>query len=128
MYEEKIIENLRKYAHIYAYDNQELSETCLRAYNSIEMLLYKYKMSLNEIEELQKPQWISVEKRLPDFEGAVLCMCKSHIRKGGKEIRYQTIMYFDEDVQWFSDVNDIFATKDAVTHWMPLPEPPKEEK
>ena len=81
----------------------------------------------NAIPSIDIPQWISVKERLPDFEGAVLCMCKSHIRKGGKEIRYQKIMYFDIDEQWFSDENDVFVAKDAVTHWMRLPMPPKEE-
>lgn len=73
----------------------------------------------------QKPKWISVEEKLPDFEGAVLCMRKSHIRVG---LSYQEILYFDYDDQWFKDMfSDFFVEEGCITHWMPLPEPPKEE-
>lgn len=79
------------------------------------------------IEELQAqlPKWISVEEKLPDFEGAVLCMRKSHIRVG---LSYQEILYFDYDDQWFKDMfRDFFVEEGCITHWMPLPEPPKED-
>lgn len=70
-------------------------------------------------------KWISVEEKLPDFEGAVLCMRKSHIRVG---LSYQEILYFDYDDQWFKDMfSDFFVEEGCITHWMPLPEPPKEE-
>lgn len=67
----------------------------------------------------QKPKWISVEEKLPDFEGAVLCMRKSHIRVG---LSYQEILYFDYDDQWFKDMfRDFFVEEGCITHWMPLP-------
>lgn len=58
MYEQKIIENLRDFTAKYQYEDQKLSETCFRAANAIE--------------ELQKPKWIPVSERLPEFEQEVL--------------------------------------------------------
>lgn len=66
------------------------------------------------------PEWIPVKERLPDFEGCLLCMVEDGTYAG---IRYQTILYFDE-----RGFTDGFGTSEdlIVTHWMPLPEPPKE--
>lgn len=61
----------------------------------------------------QKPKWISVEEKIPDFEGAVLCMRKSHIRVG---LSYQEILYFDCDDQWFKDMfRDFFVEEGCIT-------------
>ena len=60
-------------------------------------------------EELHKRQWISVEYRLP-------------------EPMYQVLIYTDDG--WIGvdalDYNEEFREYDYVTHWQPLPEPPKE--
>lgn len=81
-----------------------------------------------EIERMvvaDKPRWIPVTERLPDFEGMCLCMRKSYSKAN---FRHQEIMYFDYDEQAFcSNVDGIFVADGNVTHWMPLPEPPKEE-
>ena len=66
------------------------------------------------------PQWISVDDRLPEFCVSVLARC---FHQG----RWRTLVchtskenagewYTDEVCQWVK-----------VTHWMPLPEPPKGE-
>lgn len=74
--------------------------------------------------EISTPKWIPVTERLPDFEGMCLCMRKSY---SNEKIRYQEIMYFDFDEQAFcSNVDGIFVADGNVTHWMPLPEPPKD--
>ena len=68
--------------------------------------------------------WIPVTDRLPDFEVMCLCMRKSYTNE---KIRHQEIMYFDFDEQAFcSNVDGIFVADGNVTHWMPLPEPPKD--
>ena len=60
-------------------------------------------------DELHKRQWISVEDRLP-------------------EPMYQVLIYTDDG--WIGvdalDYNEEFREYDYVTHWQPLPEPPKE--
>ena len=75
-------------------------------------------------EDVQTVKWIPVTERLPDFEGMCLCMRKSYTNE---KIRHQEIMYFDFDEQAFcSNVDGIFVADGNVTHWMPLPEPPKD--
>lgn len=59
------------------------------------------------------PKWISVEERLPDLYGTYLVYTyDNHIKLG----------YFCELVIGLPPSFDDYA----VTHWMPLPEPPKE--
>ena len=57
----------------------------------------------------RKQEWISVEDRLPDKYNSVLIFCEGEVR----------IDYIDSYGIW----HDNFQYR--VTHWMPLPEPPK---
>ena len=59
-----------------------------------------------------KPKWIPVTERLPEENTEVLAYRESGI---SVEFRWNTHWDYDE----FSDY--------PVTHWMPLPEPPKGE-
>ena len=60
-----------------------------------------------------RAEWISVEERLPDLYGTYLVYTyDNHIKLG----------YFCELVIGLPPSFDDYA----VTHWMPLPEPPKE--
>ena len=69
------------------------------------------------------PKWIPVTERLPEFEGAVLCMRKSNVC-GARP--YQEILYVDE--YGFKNFDDIYLADGVVTHWMPLPQQPKKEE
>lgn len=62
-------------------------------------------------------QWISVEKRLPNAMDWVLC---AHADGFIEVLRYDHIM---DD--WDTTVNNRCRSRESVTHWMPLPEPPK---
>ena len=67
-----------------------------------------------------QPQWISVEERLPTKDdasagGLVLCICCD---ENGKPM-------MKEMHAWHWSVVKDFP--DCFTHWMPLPEVPKEE-
>jgi hypothetical protein len=61
--------------------------------------------------------WISVKDRLPDENGFYLVATTFHSAK----VRY-TSYKKDTDYPWA-----YFQTKE-ITHWMPLPEPPKESE
>ena len=66
--------------------------------------------------DAQKPEWISVKDRLPDKKHeAYLCSLDSCLFPGSQYIGIHT---FCDNWEW-----DVSGT---VTHWMPLPEPPKE--
>ena len=63
-------------------------------------------------------EWISVKDRLPEY-GRYLCNVKSMAFRGAS---YQAILKYENG----GFIEDGIYT-DFVTHWMPLPEPPKEE-
>ena len=64
-------------------------------------------------------EWISVKERLPQATGKYLCAVKD------KRGNLWTIAsdWSLEMKSWFGDYGEI---KNKVTHWMPLPDPPKE--
>lgn len=72
---------------------------------------------------LHESKWISVEERLPDPNKAVL-VCKTFIDKPYIDIGYV------KDAETCCCASDEFIIKPwlhKLTHWMPLPEPPKGE-
>lgn len=73
----------------------------------------------------KKSAWVSVKDRLPDNEKPVLAYYGFYREKGDLGARFiGTLTYFshDQDPHWQHESTGLF-----VTHWMPLPEPPKEE-
>lgn len=67
------------------------------------------------------PQWIPVTERLPEPNTEVLIFSGGFVDIGGCEKFYD----FDSDevVRWY--VKEVGFSAE-VTHWMPLPKPPKE--
>lgn len=63
-------------------------------------------------------EWISVKDRLPDKRKDVLCLFQDEQRK----IKRIEISWIDSVGLFLYE--DIFG---QVTHWIPLPEPPKED-
>lgn len=81
------------------------------------------------------PQWISVKDRLPDKDGNYLCylecgdVCQSvfdsTIASEGEKFPFgEWVGVYNSDTLGFAD--SYWEEYDAVTHWMPMPEPPKE--
>ena len=75
--------------------------------------------------EATQPKWISVEERLPEPYRKVLALREGFPDTG----RYicaldSTTLWIDDTLVWNGDLK---TWKNRVTHWMPLPEPPKEE-
>jgi hypothetical protein len=77
--------------------------------------------------------WISVKDRLPELRQEVLVIrdgwyalaCRRKVeRKPLPPPQFNNI----EIWEWDYGVEETFVPDGSVTHWMPLPEPPKEEK
>lgn len=67
--------------------------------------------------QLASNMWIPVTERLPEAGGVVL----GYMRSGD----YRTLKYKNNTQRWEGLLLDY--EKECVTHWMPLPEPPKGE-
>ena len=65
-------------------------------------------------------RWIPVTERLPDSGVVVLCACYMN--------EVHALSYDDVMDDWDTMYGRVCFRKEFVTHWMPLPEPPKEEK
>ena len=74
---------------------------------------------LKEINEAQSkiPRWISVEERLPGKGTVVLVMWHGEMAFA---------RYTPHRLGWYN-LDTRYDSSNAVSHWMPLPDPPKEE-
>lgn len=72
------------------------------------------------------PKWISVKDRLPPMYHKVLITGKNSA--GGSFGVIKGSHDGDKEGQWYRDDigQYVNSSGDTVTHWMPLPEPPKE--
>ena len=66
-------------------------------------------------------KWISVEERLPEAYSTVLVVYKDAY--GETSVGASILCNYAD---WIG--HGFAMARDAVTHWMPLPEPPKEEE
>lgn len=66
----------------------------------------------------KQSEWISVEERLPQVTGKYICCVKD---KRGNTWTVPADWNLEMKM-WFGEFGEI---KSMVTHWMPLPEPPK---
>ena len=74
--------------------------------------------------EAQLPRWIPVEERLPESDDNVLVIVNGECKTMTFEEAYMLASYYSGDgwiVEWYEEWEN-----PVVTHWMPLPEPPKE--
>ncbi len=69
----------------------------------------------------KQSEWISVDERLPHVSGKYICGVKD--KKGNTWT--VSADWSLEMKTWFGEFGEI---KNIVTHWMPLPEPPKARK
>ena len=75
--------------------------------------------------DFRKQEWISVEERMPETEGDYL-VWNTEQRKVEKRFFYRLPLHYPveshpEIREYFGD----FMDYKKITHWMPLPEPPK---
>lgn len=71
-------------------------------------------------EEKPKPEWISVKDRLPEA-GKILVT-------DGETVTISNGAWLYRSLEGKTRVPANYGAGLTVTHWMPLPEPPKEEK
>ena len=86
------------------------------------------------IAEVAKPRWISVTERLPEEMDRSCGGWSAEIRPSDDVLVWLSSEK-RQSVAWYSHTYNEWTTVDEntvycfgeVTHWMPLPEPPKEE-
>lgn len=100
--------------------NAELLDVLMKAADAIEELQKQRDEweSHAALAESFAQGWIPVTERLPENAGVYLCRIKSF----NGDFRYTDTMKYVDGLFYEQGV----AT-DRVTHWMPLPQPPKEE-
>lgn len=83
-------------------------------------------MAMEQYADQFKPKWVSVEERLPETDGEL----SDDVLISGRIFLYgeyshigTTIGWIDEKGTWGNIIPE--KQKVFVTHWMPLPEPPK---
>ena len=64
-------------------------------------------------------EWIPVTERLPESGEWVLCACRANI--------IEVLKYDSTMDDWDSTMPERCYMKGFVTHWMPMPQPPKGE-
>lgn len=93
-----------------------------RSREEIKELLANWKGTLVVGDDMPSP-WISVEERLPEPEKEVIVLDKR---------KHTDIDFLTDDGEggyyWWKSEDAIFCENDEITHWMPIPELPKEEK
>lgn len=101
--------------------NNEEAEIFADSYNAA-------MQSFGNSEQLNSPVtqdgWISCSERMPDSKTGVL-VAREFGRKGDWRMKWATY------IPWHPDTNDGWLIPGASwkpSHWMPLPEPPQEEK
>ena len=78
-----------------------------------------FEMAIEALEH--QPEWISVKDRLPPDNKYILTYTPN---LAVSIITQEYVTYYGEDDdEW----NEYWSMRGNVTHWMPLPEPPKEE-
>ena len=70
------------------------------------------------------PKWISVKDALPEESAFVLCLLSGRYKNVSYENAYVIGTYYADD-GWILEEAPRWENP-PVTHWMPLPEPPKE--
>lgn len=76
-------------------------------------------------------EWIPVTERLPERDGCYIVTACDEGCPYGEGIWYDTVVvmaeYYDDGRWLWYEGETEYDLCDIVTHWMPLPEPPKEE-
>lgn len=86
---------------------------------------------IDQMPTITMPQWISVKERLPERNGEYIVTACDEGEPYDEIIWNDTVVVWAEYYKgcWIWEENNTEYSLDGiVTHWMPLPEPPKGEK
>lgn len=89
-------------------------------------MLVKLQKAQEELDEMKRSGWISVKDRMPDDGEGVLALVSGKYGNATFESAYELAEYSKKE-GWILCYFPEFADPD-VSHWMPLPEPPKEDE
>lgn len=129
---EKLIKHMRKEAQDY-----RAGRTLGRAFADAEDVLDEAATALEQLqaendrlkEKVQQMWWIPVEERLPVVQGEYIVTACDEGCPYGEGIWYSTVVvvadYYKGCWTW-DDYSCEYDISDIVTHWMSLPQPPKE--
>ena len=126
MYED-LIKELRYLEKVYricgntSTKEYKLATDAADAIEELQSLLYLMKSNADWLSE-KIPKWIPATERLPELHEEVLVCTEDY---GETELGFATVAVYDGS-GWL----ECWERKqylNYVTHWMPLPEPPKEE-
>lgn len=98
---------------------QEYTAELMQAREAIAKLARECAEAYDRIAELENP-WISVKDRMPEESDCYLVYIVANNTPKNKSII--TLYYTNLTKQFVYENRELFT----VTHWMPLPEPPKE--
>lgn len=125
MRDQNLVNALREHAE-WAEGNQW--ETPITLCDDLTEAADRIEAQAKEIEKLmgQVPRWIPVEERLPKLQSwgastAVLGLIKSENAPALNKLHDLTLCVYCDNGIWSMPGRYV-----AITHWMPLPEPPEE--
>ena len=87
-------------------------------HDAIEILAEVHYMPAADVAPVQK--WISVKDRSPEAGGYVVCIAKRNPFS-----RFMPMVAKIEKNGWVNPITEQYISD--VSHWMPIPEPPKEK-
>ena len=111
------LEQIKGMAKVICGNNREC-KNCVHNFATKECGCLFYAKRLFNENYRKQSEWISVDERLPGVTGNYICCVKD--RNGNSWTI--PVCWSLEMKTWFGKLGEL---KNSVTHWMPLPEPPK---
>lgn len=103
------------------------SKTKLERLKNLGLIGGSLKHPIKDPIEVNK-EWISIKDKLPEDGEHVIGYCKTHLEP---QYHVEPLLFqiYDEKPIWayLFAFNEGYGYAEYVTHWMPLPEPPKDE-
>lgn len=96
-------------------ENVEISDELLKQLKNAPITICKEEPSIELVQE-----WISVKDRLPEAGGYVVCIAKRNPFS-----RFMPMVARIEKNGWVNPITEQYISE--ITHWMPIPHPPKGE-